>query len=153
VAVAHGEGLSPAGTEFVWPSLRDGGRLVDLTQPARLDARRAVLCYVELPHGRFVVRDGDAALEISGDEGVVTHAHVWADNDADTPGAAPRHWWWPRPPRRGLSVGPAVGAPGLLSDAVGAWRTARWVEPGETIRWTVRFRSLTGRPATSSNST
>jgi hypothetical protein len=142
VAVAHGEGLSGAGAEFAWPGLRVGGRLSDLAQPARLDVRRAVLCYVELPRGRFVVRDGDALLEITGDEGVVTHAHLWVNNDADIPGAAPRRWWRPRPPNRALAVGPAVGAPGLLSDAVGAWRAARWVDAGETVRWTVRYRPV-----------
>ena len=153
VAVAHGEGLSAAGTEFAWPAVRDGGRLADLSRPARLDARRAVQCYVDLPRGRFGVRDGDVALDISGDEGVVTHAHLWANNDADTPDAGPRRWWRPRMPIRALAVGPAVGAPGLLNDAVGAWRAARWVDAGETLRWTVRFRPVTITSATTSTST
>lgn len=142
IASVLGEGMPPAGSEFAWPALRDGGKLSDLSQPARLRPRHAVLCYVELPRGRFVVRDGDDALEVSGDPGVVTHARVWVDHDGDRPGAPPRRWWQSHTPHYAFAVAPAVGAPALLSEAVGAWRAARWVEPGETIRWDVRFRSL-----------
>jgi hypothetical protein len=142
VAAAFGEGLPPAGSEFTWPALRDGGKLTNLTQPTRSRPRRAVLCYVELPRGRIVLHDGDDALEISGNPGVVTHARVWINHDSDDRGAPPRRWWRRRSPRHAITVAPAVGAPALLSEAVGEWRAARWVEPGETIRWDVRFRSL-----------
>jgi hypothetical protein len=39
-------------------------------------------------------------------------------------------------------VGPAVGAPDQLSEAVGSWGAARWIEPGETVTWDVRIRVL-----------
>lgn len=146
VAVSTGEGLAQTGSEFAWPALRDGGRLADLARPASLEARRAVLCYVEMPRGRLVVRNGDAALEIVSDPAFVTHAHVSVNNDADAPGAAPRRWWRRRSVRRAIAVGPSVGAPALLSEAVGAWRAARWIEPGETIRWSVRYRTVSAEP-------
>lgn len=142
VAMSSGEGLARTGSEFAWPALRDGGRLADLTRPASLESRRAALCYIELPRGRVAIHHGDAALEISGDAGVVTHAHVWVNNDADTPGDAPRRWWRRRHVQRAVAVGPSVGAPALLSEAVGAWRAARWIEPGETLRWAVRYRPI-----------
>ena len=142
VAAAYGERLPAAGSEFAWPALRDGGKLMDLAQPARLRPQCAVLCYVELPRGRFVIRDGADALEVSGNPGVVTHARVWADHDREEEGAPPRRWWRSHIARHAVSVAPAVGAPDLLSDAVGEWRTARWVEPGETLRWDVRCRAL-----------
>ena len=146
VAASYGDGLARAGSEFAWPALRDGGRLVDLTGPVRLGSRRAVLCYVELQRGGFVVRADGAALEISGEAGIVTHARVWVNNDADAPGAEPRRWWggwWRRrAPHCEVAAGAAVGAPDLLSDAVGAWRAARWVEPGQVVRWTMRLRPV-----------
>ena len=149
VEQTFGEGLPAAGSEFAWPALRDGGRLVDLTHPAQLGTRRAVLCYVELPRARFALCVGDRVLEVTGDAGMLTHARVWISHDADG-GPTGRRWWRRRESRRAISVCPAVGAPGRLSDAVGAWRTARWVEPGETIRWDVRLRSMSA-PAESSS--
>jgi hypothetical protein len=142
IAAAFGEGLPAAGSEFGWPALRDGGKLTDLSRPARLRPRCAVLCYVELPQGQFVIRSGGQALEISGTPGVVTHARVWIDHDGDSRGAPPRRWWRRHAARRGIGVAPAAGAPGLLSEAVSDWRTALWVQPGETMLWDVRCRVL-----------
>lgn len=146
VATAIGEGFSRPGSEFAWPALRDGGRLVDLTHPASLTERRAVRCYVELPRARFTVRLGAHALEVSGEAGVLTHAHVWANNDGDQTSAPRRRWWQRRVPVRAMVVGPSVGAPGTLSDAVGAWRAARWLEAGETLRFVVRVKATTVVP-------
>jgi hypothetical protein len=142
VASAAGEGFPAPGSEFAWPALRDGGKLIDLTRPSDTRPRRAVLCYVELPRGGFVIRDGAHALEVTGSAGIVTHARVLIDHDADTVDMLPRRWWRRHTPRYAISVAPAVGAPALLSEAVGDWRAARWVEPGDTIRWDVRFRPL-----------
>ena len=147
VAMSHGAGLPKAGSEFTWPSLRDGGKLVDLTRPSRIDARSAVLCYVELSRGRFALRSAAAALEIAGDPGIVSHAHVWTNNDTDIGRSTPRRWWRPFSPEQALAVGPAVGAPGVLSEALGSWNTARWIEPGETTQWEIHCRPTTTSPA------
>jgi hypothetical protein len=140
LSASHGDGLPAAGSEFAWPALRDGGKLVDLARPTRLAPLRALNCYLELSQGRFRLHGAGAALDVEGESGVVTHAHVWANNDAMLPGSAARRWWRRHTPQRELAVGPAVGAPGVLSDAVGAWDAAHWAEPGDTVRWTVRFR-------------
>jgi hypothetical protein len=142
VAAAHGNGLPRAATEFVWPSLRCSSKLVDLTRPSRIDARTAVLCYVELARGTFSLRHESATLEIAGNAGVVTHAHVWTNNDADIGRTTPRRWWRPFAAEQALAAGPAVGAPGVLSDAVGAWNSARWIEPGETLQWEIHCRPV-----------
>jgi hypothetical protein len=133
--------LPKAGSEFAWPSLRDGGKLLDLTRPSRMDSRSAVLCYVELARGRFTLRSNSAAMEVVGDPGLVSHAHVWTNNDTDIGRTSPRRWWR-FAPEQSIAVGPSVGAPALLSDAVGSWNTARWIESGETMQWEIHCRSL-----------
>ena len=142
VAGSQGDGMLSAGSEFAWPSLRDGGHLVDLTHPAQLGTRRAVLCFVELPRGRLAVRSGGAVLEVRADPGVLTHARVWVNNGA--PGeSAPRRSWWRRASSPSvLAVGPTIGAPDHLSDAVGSWGAARWIESHETLSWGVGIRTL-----------
>jgi hypothetical protein len=142
VAESHGDGLAPASSEFTWPSLRDGGHLVDLTRPAALGAGRALLCFVELPRARFSVRRGDRALEIRSEPGSLTHVRVRINNGVADPDGPRRSWWRRRSAPMSLQVGPTVGAPDLLSDAVGAWSAARWLEPGETVRWDVRIRQI-----------
>ncbi len=142
VAASYGTGLPKAGSEFAWPSLRDGGKLIDLTRPSRIDARSAVLCYVELSRGRFTLRSDSGSMEIAGDSPTVSHAHVWTNNDTDIGRTTPRRWWRPFASEQTLVVGPAVGAPGMLSDAVGSWNTARWIEPGETTQWEIQCRSV-----------
>ena len=140
VAWALGEGMASAGAEFSWPSLR-GGKLVDLSRPAQLANGTALLCFVELAHGKFSVRAGGVTLEISGEPDVLTHARLHIINDAEIPGRPARRWWRRRPPLKMLAVGPSAGAPDSLSDAVGAWRSAQWLEPGATMVWTVRYRA------------
>jgi hypothetical protein len=145
VAASYGSGLPKAGSEFTWPSLRDGGKLIDLTRPSRIDSRSAVLCYVELSRGRFTLRSESAALEVAGDPGLVSHAHIWTNNDTDIGRTAPRRWWR-FAPEHTLTVGPSVGAPGVLSDAVGSWNTARWIESGETMQWEIHCRPVAPSP-------
>jgi hypothetical protein len=142
IAATWGEGLPTAGSEFAWPSLRDGGRLLDLSTPARLPRGLGVLCFVELPQGRFSVRTEQGILEVTGTPGVVTHARVLLDHDAPIPGRPPVRWWRRRPPARAILVGPTVGAPDTLSDAVGGWHAARTVGAGATLDWAVTMRGL-----------
>lgn len=142
VATSSGAGLPAAGAEFAWPALRDGGKLVDLSHPAQLGARRSVLCFVEVPRARVTVRVGNAVLDLSADPDIVTHARIWVNNDADAPDAPKRHWWRRHQAVREVSVGLSLGAPDALSDATAAWRTARWVDQGETLQWDVRLRPV-----------
>jgi len=142
VAARLGNGQLSCSNEFAWPMFRDGGHLVDLSRPSNLGQHAGVLCYVELPRGRFVLRVDNDALEVTGDTNLVTHARLMLDNDTGDHRALRKNWWRRRVPRRSLSVGLAVGAPELLSEAVSASREARWVEPGETAVWSVGVRAI-----------
>jgi hypothetical protein len=41
-----------------------------------------------------------------------------------------------------LSIGPSSGAPDSLTEALGPWKSASWLEPGETKEWTVTWSSM-----------
>jgi hypothetical protein len=40
-----------------------------------------------------------------------------------------------------ITIAPCLGAPESLADALGAWETARWIEPGGTARWAMTWRT------------
>jgi len=147
VAASWGEGLPVAGSEFVWPSLRDGGRLLDLSHPSTMRRGAGVLCYVELPRAKFTVRCGDATLEVSGTPGVVTHARVLIEHEAPVAGRPPSRWWQRRAPQRQIVIAPTIGAPDTLHEAVGGWKAARWLDAVATLHWDLTMR---GTPLTHS---
>jgi hypothetical protein len=146
IDAAFGDGLPRAGSEFIWPSLREGGRLVDLSQPTGLGVRRSVACYVELSRSRFSMTVQGTSLELGGEAGVVTHAHVLVNNDCSERRHAPRRWWRRGDQEQEIVIGPSIGAPGLLSDALGSWNAARWIEPGDSVHWTIHARSTSHTP-------
>ena len=139
VAASWGEGFPAAGSEFTWPQLRNGGELIDLARPTQLPKGFGVTCFVELPAAGVTLRTSAGAMTIRGTRGVVSHLRVAIDHEAPVPGRAPSRWWRRRPAHRTVSIAPTVGAPDTLLDAVGAWKAARWVEPGKTLQWDVRF--------------
>ncbi len=139
VAASWGAGFPAAGSEFTWPHLRNGGELVDLARPAQLAKGFGVICFIELPAAGVTLRTARGAITVRGTRGVVSHLRVLVDHDAPVPGRAPSRWWRRSSVHRVLSVAPMVGAPDTLLDAVGAWKAARWVEPGATMQWDVQF--------------
>jgi hypothetical protein len=143
VASARGEGLPRSGSEFTWPALRDGGKLVDLSTPTHLMPRNAVSVHVELAREQILLRVDDSLLELSSSDGVISHAHLAVNNDADAENAPPRRWWRKHQAVQTIVAGPSAGAPSSLAEAVGAWNAARWVEPGATVRWSLQCRATT----------
>ena len=67
---------------------------------------------------------------------VVTHGQLATEFKA-----ALEHVVGPQEQLETITIGPAAGAPDSLSDAVGSWRAAQWLEPGATMVWTVRYRA------------
>ncbi len=142
VAASWGDGRPAAGSEFVWPSLRDGGRLLDLSHPTSMPRGTGVLCFVELPRAQFTVRCGEAALEVCGTPGVVTHARVLIEHDAPLEGRTPARWWQRRAVQRQIVIAPTVGAPDTLHEAVGGWKAARWLDARATLPWDLTLRGI-----------
>jgi hypothetical protein len=135
--------LGAAGTSFRWPVASTGSATVDLARPAAGTPPFALKAVVSVRDAVALVRHGGSALRVR-----------W-----DAPGAVLGVWinhrgWWPGPPPpkpllgrapsppRALVVGPMLGAPDRLDEALGGWNAARWVEPGERVAWTVRWEAV-----------
>lgn len=139
----HGIDLGGAGAEHRWPRLRSGGQLLDLSAPAR-SWRRPFACklFVDLTPGEQTVRvrEGDDVLTARFDTAEVPQLALWINRGGWNP--LPRTSWlpWRKPARyENIAFEPAIGAPDTLSDALGAWDGAHWIEPGATRRWTVTW--------------
>jgi len=122
--------LGGAGAEARWPRVASAGKLRDLSHPWPLARRFGFRLFVDAPQGRAAIVEEDARLEITWDTSFATGAALTVDRKAPPPGAK-------RKRRLTLSLGPAAGAPDSLADAIGPWKSAMWIEPGETREWTV----------------
>ncbi len=150
IGAQHGVDLGGPGAEHRWPRLRSGGQLLDLSSPGRA-WRRPFACklFVDLPSGMqsVRVREGQDMLEARFDSSEVPHLGLWVNRGGWNP--LPRTSWlpWRKPePYENLAFEPAIGAPDTLSDALGAWDGARWIDAGETRRWTVTWSGGTAPP-------
>ncbi len=139
----HGVDLGGASAEHRWPRARSGGQLLDLSAPA-LAWKRPYACklFMDLP-------PGDQALRVAEEQDELTvrfstyeipQLALWINHGAWNP--LPRTSWlpWRKPaPYMNLAFEPAIGAPDTLSDALGAWDGAHWIEPGQTREWTITW--------------
>ena len=150
VSAQHAIDLGGPGAEHQWPRLRSGGKLLDLSAPARAWPRPfACMLHLDLPPGEQSLRvtEGDDELTVRVDAAEVPHLGLWINCGEWNP--LPRTSWLPwRKPAPYLNLGfePAIGAPGVLSDALGAWGGAQWIEAGATRRWTVTWSGGTVPP-------
>lgn len=141
------DGLELAGgdAQHAWPRVRAGGHLVDVSRPAMLGARFACTLFVELPRTEtaIVLREGGVQLEMRVHGRELSHAGIWINRGVLAPTERKRpliRWRRPRTYST-ITIGPCLGAPESLADALGAWETARWIEPGATARWTMTWRA------------
>ena len=139
----HGVDLGGEGAEHRWPRARCGGQLLDLTAPARARKKPfAAKLFIDLPVGAQVVRviEGTEALTAQFNAREVPHLGLWINHGGWNPLPRTSILPWRKPARyHNLAFEPAIGAPDTLSDALGAWEAAAWIEPGETRRWTVTW--------------
>ena len=143
VSAEHGIDLGGAGAEHRWPRARSGGQLLDFSAPG-LAWKKPFACMLHVDLARSVrsvsVREGRERLTAAFGDGDVTHLGLWVNHGGWNP--LPRTSWlpWRKPaPYRNLGFEPGIGAPGALSDALGSWDGASWIEPRATRRWTVTW--------------
>ncbi len=144
---AHGVALGTTRTEHKWPFVRTGALQADLSHPAVVGKRFACKLFLDMPHGqgRAAIREGLDQLEVTFDSKQVPNLGLWIN----------RNGWTPL--KRGdaycnLSLAPCLGAPDTLTEALGDWKGAIWLEPGATKEWrlTWRGRRLIGEADTPS---
>jgi hypothetical protein len=101
--------------------------------------------FVELPRTEMVIaiEEGAVPLEMRVHGRALLHAGIWINRGVLAPAErkAPMIRW--RRPRTysTLTMRPCVGGPESLADALGAWATARRIEPGATARRTKTWRA------------
>jgi galactose mutarotase-like enzyme len=140
----EGVELGGQGAYLRWPRAVIGGKLVDLTRPD--DVARAYACriYLDPSAGRAAVESDGARLEVSFDIERVGHVVVAINK----PGWSA---FGKRRSARTVALAPSVGSPDSLSEALGAWRDAAWLEPGQTREWRLTWRaSAVEQPAAES---
>jgi hypothetical protein len=96
--------------------------------------------YFDPGAGRAAVEADGARLEVSFDIEQVPHVAI----SIDKPGWSP---FGKRRSARTVALAPSIGSPDSLSEALGAWRDAAWLEPGETREWQLTWRASSAEPA------
>ena len=148
----HGTELGRVGSEHRWPRFRVGSSLVDLSRPAHaMKEDYACRLFVDLPRERSIVavEEGNDRLEMAVRAPWPVHAGVWI-NRRGWPPSGPKRWSLlggkaPPPPLH-LAIGPCIGAPDSLAEALGGWDDAQWIEPGATAQWTVTWSARRVEP-------
>jgi hypothetical protein len=145
VWMADGVDLATGDALHAWPRIRAGGRLVDISRPATLGEKFACTLFVELPKTEtsIIVREGNAQLEMRVHGRELSHAGIWINRGVLAPTERKRPLLRLRKARTysTLTIGPCLGAPESLADALGDWETARWIEPGGKARWAMNWRA------------
>ena len=134
----HGIELGGPGAELRWPRAAVRGKLVDFSLPGMVARAYACMLFLDMPVGRAAVEEDGVRLEVAFDPLEVPHVGLWIN----------RHGWTPFRRVRAysnLGLEPCIGPPGSLTEALGGWRSAAWIEPGETKRWRLVWRA-TRRP-------
>ena len=139
----HGVDLGGVAAEHRWPRLRSGGQMLDVSVPGST-RKKSYACklFVDLPPGDQAVSvvEGDTMLTARFDAAQVPHVGLWINHGGWNP--LPKTSWlpWRKPASyHNLALEPAIGAPDTLSDALGAWGSASWLEAGETRLWTITW--------------
>jgi hypothetical protein len=150
----HGITIGRAGAEHRWPRLRVGSSLIDVSRPA-MSQREDFVCklFVDLPKADVVIalEEDRVRLEMHVSGNSLRHVGLRIDRRGWSPAAA-RRWSVPllplktARPHANVVFGPCVGAPDSLSDALGAWDDARWIEAGATERWSMVWRGVRIEP-------
>ena len=129
--------IGGTGAEHRWPNLRTPKEVLDISRPLALGKRFACKLFFDSVPGIAAVEEGGARLEVRFDQTEVPDFGLWINA---------RGWSPSRRIRAYSNVGfePCIGAPDTLSDALGGWRRAHWLEPGQKREWTLTW---TGRAA------
>jgi len=135
VYAQHGIDLGGVGAEHRWPALDVAGREGDFSRPDSVAAGYACKLFLDMPEGRAAIEENGARLEVAFDAREVPNFGLWINRRGWTPFAGGT-------PYLNFAFEPCIGAPDTLSEALGSWRGAHWLPPGETRQWELIWRSV-----------
>ncbi len=132
VDAQHGIDLGGPLAEHRWPRLASADGEVDLSRPAALGRSYACKLFLDPLEGRAAVVQEGARLEVRFDLAQVPSFGLWVNWGGWTPFEGGT-------PYRNLAFEPCIGAPDGLDDALGAWKSAHWLPPDQTRRWSLSW--------------
>lgn len=141
VFAQHGIHLGESRSEHRWPFVRGGAKAYDFIAPWDVARRYACKLFVDMPEGRAILREGSAELSVTFDEGDVTHMGLWFNREGWSPFKRAK-------PYCNFAFEPCIGAPDTLSEALGDWKSAQWLEAGAERAWTTTWRARSLTPMT-----
>lgn len=129
----HGIELGGPGAEHRWPRAVAAGKNHDFRIPDQIARKYACKLFVDMGTGRAAIEEAGSRLEVSFDTASVTHFGLWLNRGGWSPFARGKSYY-------NLAFEPCIGAPDSLTEALGQWRSASWLEPGQTREWTLTWR-------------
>lgn len=147
--VQDGVDFGKAGSVHTWPRFRARGKPVDLSRPfAAVGGDYSCKLFVELPRSEALVAVEEGGMRLE----MMLHGReiptVGVSINRRTAPLAARRGRWPFANKTRasctVSIEPCLGAPDRLSDALGEWDDAHWLEPGATARWGMTWRGARG---------
>lgn len=138
---AHRIQLGDHKSQHRWPFVRAAGKAYEFVHPYHVAKRYACKLFLDFvePMGRAVVREGNVELEVTVDAGQVPQFGLWLNKEGWTPLKGEK-------PYLNMAFQPCIGAPDTLSDALGDWKRAHWLEPGEVRSWELRWHGRRVEP-------
>ncbi|HET7564399.1 MAG TPA: hypothetical protein VFJ96_05355 [Gemmatimonadaceae bacterium] len=133
VYTEHGIKLFGSDAEHVWPRLLTPAGVVDMSRPYDVAKRFACKLFLDMKGGYAAIEEEGVRLEVTFDASEVPNFGLWINKRGWAPFRRKR-------PYVNFAFEPSIGAPDTVSDALGGWNSAHWLEGGETRRWGLRWR-------------
>ena len=89
--------------------------------------------------GRAAVIENGVRLEVTFDIAQVPNFGLWINRGGWTPFKRGKAY-------SNLGFEPCIGAPDTLEEALGAWKSAQWIDAGASYRWALRWRAAPVTP-------
>ena len=130
VFARHGIELGEVRSEHQWPHVRGSGKVYDFVEPHDVARRYACKFFLDISDGTVALRQSQHELRFAWNVRDIPQVGMWINKRGWTPFRDEEAYL-------NLSIQPAIGAPDTLSEALGDWKSAAWIEPGATRRWSL----------------
>jgi galactose mutarotase-like enzyme len=135
VYAQHEIALGVGATDLRWPMIRSAGRLLDMSNPFAVAKRYACKLFLEMREGRAAIVEDGVRLEVSFSVDEVPNFGLWINRSGWTPLKRGK-------PYSNIAFEPCIGAPDTLEEALGAWKSAHWLDAGKSRRWSLRWSAV-----------
>ncbi len=135
VFARHGIELGEPRSEHQWPFVRGGARAVDFSQPHEVGRKYACKLFLDMADGEANLREGSHVLQFRWNPRDISHFGVWFNKRGWTP-------FRDEAPYLNCALGPSIGAPDTITEALGDWKAGPWLDAGATRQWGFTMRGI-----------